>query len=70
MEHVIGQRDCGCKIIQEGDVWVRIEYCPKHKAAPDMYKALKAAHRELLHAQWEDGLDIIEQALALADGGK
>jgi len=34
----------------------------------DLYEALKVAHRELLHAQWEDGLDQIEQALARVEG--
>lgn len=33
-------------------------------SAPDLYEALKVAHRELLHAQWEDGLDQIEEAIA------
>ena len=38
-------------------------------AAPLLYEACKRAHRELLHAQWEDGLDQIEEALAKAKGG-
>ncbi len=37
------------------------------KSLAKMYEALKVAHRELLHAQWEDGLDQIEAALALAE---
>ena len=41
---------------------------PIFRAAPDLYEALKVAYRELLHAQWQDGLDQIEQALAKAEG--
>lgn len=38
---------CGCRIKIVGDLHTSaIEYCPKHKAAPDMYEALKALMKE------------------------
>jgi hypothetical protein len=39
--------DCGCEIIEReqianlSPVYHTIDYCPKHKAAPAMYEALK-----------------------------
>lgn len=34
--------ECGCKIVVIGELHnAKIEYCPKHKAAQDMYEALK-----------------------------
>ncbi len=40
----LGHHGCGCFIFKE-DGKVFIEYCPKHKAAPDMYEALKMITR-------------------------
>lgn len=71
MERLVYQPDCGCqvyRIMHSKPNLYRIQYCPLHKSAPDLYEALKVAHRELLHAQWEDGLDKIEEALAKAEG--
>ena len=36
----LGHHGCGCTIFRVNDK-VIIDYCPKHKAAPDMYEALK-----------------------------
>ena len=33
--------DCGCIIGQDYDGTLTIRYCPKHKAAPDLYEAAK-----------------------------
>ena len=34
--------ECGCKVVVIGELTnAVINYCPKHKAAPDMYGALK-----------------------------
>ena len=63
------QLACGCVIRHKYsilDYWV--DYCPLHKSAPKLYEALKVARRELLHAQWEDGLDQIELALSEGEG--
>ena len=45
----LGHHGCGCFIFKE-DGKVFIEYCPKHKAAPDLYEALKQA-KEWIHLQ-------------------
>ncbi len=36
----LGHYSCGCSIFKVKHN-VIIDYCPKHKAAPDMYEALK-----------------------------
>lgn len=72
--------ECGCYIeYYEGfkDKQDHIIYCPKHSAAPDMYKALKiAATRIHNHIRYEQGeyremlqrdLKEILKALAKAD---
>lgn len=59
--------ECECYISQ-GYKRIEIVKCSLCKSAPKLYEALKVAHRELLHAQWEDGLDQIEQALASVEG--
>lgn len=46
---VLMQYACGCQIRQIGDnpdLFCRIEYCPKHDAAPDMHEALKTLLRD------------------------
>jgi hypothetical protein len=43
--YIVNSFDCGCRIVSEfpsGRGCNIIEYCPKHKAAPDMYEALVA----------------------------
>lgn len=40
--------ECGCKVVSSFLVGNEIEYCPKHKAAPDMYEALK---KPIIHPQ-------------------
>jgi len=37
---VLQRFPCGCTIEDLGDGSHAINYCPKHKAAPDMYEAL------------------------------
>lgn len=43
---VLGAMDCGCLILELEQIadlspkYYKIEYCNKHKAAPDMYEAL------------------------------
>lgn len=40
---------CGCEAKQVGCNAVHIiEYCPKHKAAPDMYEALEAVYKDAI----------------------
>ena len=39
---VLQRFPCGCTIEDLGDGSHAINYCPKHKAAPDMYEALRA----------------------------
>ena len=73
--------DCKCRphviISDTGIIDARIEYCPKHKAAPEMYEALKklrnpsydpgrgsGAHRDDF---WK-AMDMATKAIALADG--
>ena len=38
---IVNDYACGCKIRYDRGVVYYIDYCPKHKAAPDMYEALK-----------------------------
>jgi len=33
--------DCGCEIYADSSGGCFIQYCPKHKAAPDLYEALR-----------------------------
>ena len=54
----------------EGEGQTGCEACiKKDEIITALYEALKVAHRELLHAQWEDGLDQVEQALSKVEGG-
>ncbi len=42
--YIVNSFECGCRIESEflGGMGAKvIEYCPQHKAAPDMYEALK-----------------------------
>jgi len=50
--HMILQRfPCGCTIEELADGSHGINYCPKHKAAPDMYEALKEAKEWIAELQ-------------------
>ena len=47
--------DCGCRAITYTDSpWPDLEYCPMHKAAPDMLAALEATQRLLDDVYSED----------------
>lgn len=64
---------CGCIIIHDTTKpREKIDYCPKHRAAPDMYEALKAANNLLngyTSANDNEQLKItIRMALAKAEG--
>jgi hypothetical protein len=67
------QYDCGClvKCIHAHSNYpydsYRIEYCPKHKAAPEMYEALKILVPELKKRHYILS-DKITNALAKAEG--
>lgn len=41
MGTLLDKSPCGCEVFKISKGFT-IEYCPKHKAAPDMYGALKA----------------------------
>ena len=66
--------NCGCRVDADryrNTIWL---YCPKHKAAPDMYEALLTAFgtiKALDNGQkWIDKIYVvIQKALAKADGG-
>lgn len=62
---------CGCVVAIDYNNMVKVVYCPKHKAAPDMYEALK------LYQQHQKGTrghycsechEAISKALAKAEG--
>ncbi len=38
--------ECGCKITSDKN-YPSVEYCPKHKSAPDMYEALRAIEHDI-----------------------
>ena len=67
--------ECGCKVVVMGELTnALINYCPKHKAAPDMYEALKLTKKTVI-TKTEDGylitydaLRAIIKALAKAEG--
>ena len=54
IKNVKATLSCGCKVVEAGFdtgftkvVYDNIEYCRKHKAAPDMYEALKTVLSQL-----------------------
>ena len=62
---------CGCSIFLEPNSPPILTYCPKHKAAPDMYEALLLAKGmlEALHIKPDDPIYFeISQALTKAEG--
>jgi len=42
--------DCGCEIATDGYDSYEIEYCPKHRSAPDLYEACKEAEKTIAEA--------------------
>ena len=49
-ERMVYRPDCGCevyRIMHSKPNLYRIQYCPLHKSAPDLYKALKETVYEL-----------------------
>jgi hypothetical protein len=65
---------CGCRVVKAGKT-TEIIYCPKHKAAGDMYEALKDLWSALmfnhLAADGKFGVmyaERVESALAKAEG--
>jgi len=64
---------CGCGIRKFApEETYDIEYCPKHKAAQDLYEAAKVALYWLDNTKKGDTVmaDMLRQALAKADGGE
>lgn len=73
---------CGCKTFIDTDrasLGYQIEYCPKHKSAPDLYEALKSltdGYTNALEACKKQGFNFKEepdwetarQAIAKAEG--
>lgn len=65
---------CGCYVAQWGDSSCGIEYCPKHKAAPELYEALKAIdyiwrnNTPAFKGQKEDAKELLLKALAKVEG--
>lgn len=62
--------DCGCEF-EIGPGYQQFRWCSLHKAAPDMYEALKAAFEDYTGGRCV-GLSLLgikmEQALAKAEG--
>lgn len=63
-ERVEQKFPCGCHIDEMIDGSYLIVYCPKHKAAPDMYEALEVIRKHGIGA----AESLIDQALAKAEG--
>ncbi len=61
--------DCGC-IIHKTDLY--IDFCPKHKSADDMYKALKVCREQLGKApyafKYGNGIELVDKVLKEAEG--
>ena len=61
-------RECGCLMIgylnEDDTTRVDMHYCPKHKAAPELYEALVM----LVSSAGAVGWMMADDALALADG--
>jgi len=65
--------DCGCRILQTTNgvlTATGMRYCPKHKAAPELYEALEALWPYIDGAAnvHIDAQNKAQAALALADG--
>lgn len=64
--------ECGC-IFEETDIGYIMHWCPKHKAAEDMYEALKGISGWLVTSRkgnmpnMDDAILAVRQALSKAD---
>jgi len=73
MEYIIDQI-CGCEVSRELGI-LRLQYCSKHKAAPDLYEACKEIRDFLLkyrectedNSDWPV-LNRMNKAIAKAEG--
>jgi len=68
----MGIIECGCHVIPNAAGGVEIVYCPLHKAAPQLHKALKEitelAPRDKLRLPYAiQVVEIAEKALALKE---
>ncbi|KKN21714.1 hypothetical protein LCGC14_0922540 [marine sediment metagenome] len=68
---IIREYKCGCKITSTKN-YPSIEYCPKHKAAPDIYEALKEAENYFVSMKAHipshgNTLGMVQKALAKAE---
>jgi len=63
MENTFGKwtLSCGCSIFVEPNSSPLLNYCPKHKSAPDLYEACKM----LLHAVERDCVDRGKEELTI-----
>lgn len=76
MEYTARFMSCGCeiKLTDANYQLTRIIFCPKHKAAPDMYKALKnispwsVTSRKGNMPNMDNAINAVRQALAKAEG--
>ena len=70
MEYTKGE--CGCRIAHLGIDKLEIEYCPLHKAAPDLYEACKEMIAVLTlygSEKPEPEFSRMKQAIAKVEGG-
>ena len=67
MNYVEKELECGCRIMGNTNRELSLEYCPKHRAAPDLYKALLAVYTDIELQNVEGGSDelniIVQEAL-------
>ena len=67
------QSDCGCVISQDRYGILSLEYCPKHKTAPDMYEILNKVRQHFGHTiiTYEESqlVNAIDEVLAKIEGG-
>ena len=67
------KEECGCKVVSLFLTGNTIEYCPKHKAAPDLYEALKSFDRYISESYPDNmkykayAVEQMEKALARAN---
>ncbi len=66
---MFGEEKCGCYVVHVELDELEIQYCPKHKAAPDLHKVI----RNITKLPYYDDLPApiryaIEKALAKAEG--
>ena len=77
MERLVYQPDCGCqvyRIMHSKPNLYRIQYCPLHKSAPDLYKACKGIaymwrkDTPAFQGQLEEAKEELSKAIAKAEG--